>query len=184
MTKTRIMKDLVVAQKYAHALFAEAQAKNDLKACQQGLDELMRVARLKGALLQVLSHPFISFEEKQQMVHSSFGDHATPLLERFLHLLVEKHRLDLLFAIGQEFQAEIDRFQNVQALRVRSAFPLSETQQRDLQGKLEAWLKSKVRMDVQVDSALIGGLIIRTRDHVLDQSLEAQLKRLQRQLTA
>jgi len=113
------------------------------------------------------------------MVHSSLGDHATPLLDRFLLLLVEKHRLNLLFAIGQEFQAEVDRFQNVQALKVSSAFPLSESQQKDLQGKLEAWLKSKVRMEVQVDSSLIGGLVIQTRDHVLDQSLKGQLKKLE-----
>jgi F-type H+-transporting ATPase subunit delta len=176
------MKDLVVAQKYAQALFAEAQAKKELRACQQGLDEFIRVARLRGSLLQILSHPFISSEEKRRMVNSTLGEFATPLLERFLLLLVEKHRLNLLFAIGQEFQAEVDRFQNVQALKVRSAFPLSDTQQKQLQGKLEGWLKSKVRMDVQVDSSLIGGVLIQTRDHVLDQSLKGQLKKLQQQL--
>jgi len=181
------MKDLVVAQKYARALFAEAQKEckgapqcaPTLIACQQGLEEFIRVARLRGSLIQILSHPFISIEEKRRMVHSSLGDHATPLLDRFLLLLVEKHRLNLLFAIGQEFQAEVDRFQNVQALKVSSAFPLSESQQKDLQGKLEAWLKSKVRMEVQVDSSLIGGLVIQTRDHVLDQSLKGQLKKLE-----
>ena len=173
------MKDLVVAQKYAHALFSEAQAKSELPTCQQGLEEFIRVARLRASLSQILSHPFIAVEEKKRMIHSSLGDRATPLLERFLLLLVEKHRFNLLFAIGQEFQAEVDRFQNVQALKVSSAFPLSESQKKDLQGKLEKWLKSKVRMDVQVDSTLIGGLVIQTRDHVLDQSLKGQLKKLE-----
>jgi len=173
------LKDLVVAQKYAHALFAEAQAKSELLACQQGLEEFIRVARLRGSLSQILSHPFIAVEEKKRMIHSALGDRAAPLLERFLLLLVEKHRLNLLFAIGQEFRAEVDRFQNVQALNVRSAFPLSESQQKDLQGKLEKWLRSKVRMDVQVDSSLIGGLVIQTRNHVLDQSLKGQLKKLE-----
>jgi F-type H+-transporting ATPase subunit delta len=173
------LKDLVVAQKYAHALFAEAQAKNELRACQQGLEEFIRVARLRASLNQILSHPFISIEEKRKVISSSLGEYATPLLERFLLVLIEKHRLDLLFAIGQEFQAEVDRFQNVQALKIRSAFPLSESQTKDLQMKLEAWLKSKVRMDVQVDATLIGGLVVQTRDHVLDQSLKGQLKKLE-----
>jgi F-type H+-transporting ATPase subunit delta len=178
------LKDLVVAQKYAHAFFAEAQAKNELRACQQGLDEFIRVAHLRGSLSQILSHPFISIEEKRRMIHSSLGEYATPLLERFLLLLVEKHRLNFLFAIGQAFQAEVDRFQNVQALKVKSAFPLSESQQKDLQTKLETWLKSKVRMEVQVDSSLIGGLLIQTRDHVLDQTLKGQLKKIQQQLVS
>ena len=118
------------------------------------------------------------------MIHSALGEYATPLLETFLDLLVRKRRLDLLFAIAQEFQAEVDRFQKVQALKVRTAFPLSESEQKALQIRLEAWLKSKVRMDVQLDSTLIGGLVIQTRDHVLDQSLKGQLKKLQQQLTA
>jgi F-type H+-transporting ATPase subunit delta len=178
------MKDIVVAKKYAHALFAEAQAKNELRAAQQGLDEFIRVARLRASLKQILSHPFISVDEKKRMIGSALGEYATPLLERFLYLLVSKRRLDLLFLIALEFQDEADRFLNVQSLRVKTAFALSEPQKVELQQKLETWLKSKVRMDVQVDPQLIGGLIIQTRDYVIDQSLKGQLKKLQQQLVA
>jgi F-type H+-transporting ATPase subunit delta len=173
------MKDIVAAKKYAHALFAEAQVKNELRAAQQGLEEFIRVARLRASLKQVLMHPFIAAEEKKRMIHSALGEYATPLLERFVFLLVSKRRLDLLFLIALEFQNEVDRFMNVQSLRVKTAFPMPESQQKDLQGKLEKWLKSKVRMDVQVDSSLIGGLVIQTRDYVLDQSLKGQLKNLE-----
>ena len=176
------MKDSVVANKYAHALFAEAQAKNELRAAQQGLEEFIRVARLRGSLKQILAHPFIVVEEKKRMIHSALGEYATPLLERFLFLLVSKRRLDLLFLIALEFQGEVDRFMNVQSLRVKTAFAMSESQQKELQAKLEKWLNSKVRMDLQVDTSLIGGLVIQTRDHVLDQSLKGQLKKLQQQL--
>jgi F-type H+-transporting ATPase subunit delta len=178
------MRDIVVARKYAHALFLEAQSKNELRAAQQGLDEFIRVARLRSSLKAVLSHPFIPTEEKKRMIHSALGEYATPLLERFLQLLVSKRRLDLLYLIALEFQSEVDRFANVQSLLVRAAFPMSEAQQKDLQIKLEKWLKSKVRMDVQVDSSLIGGVLIQTRDHVLDQSLKGQLEKLRHQLVS
>lgn len=178
------MKDLVIAKKYAQALFAQAQAKNELRACQQGLEEFVRIARLRGSLKQILAQPFISLAEKKRVIQSVLGEYATPLLERFFSLLVKKRRLDSLFLIAQEFQEYVDRFQKVQALRVRTAFPMPETQQKQLKERLEAWLKSKVRMDVQVDSQLIGGLIVQTRDHVLDQSLKGQLRKLERQLAA
>ena len=178
------MKDLAVVKKYAHALFSEAQEKSELRAAQQGLEEFIRVARLRGSLNQILSHPFIAVEEKKRMIHSALGEFSTPLLEKFLFLLVSKRRLDLLYLIAQEFQNQVDQFMNIQSLKVKTAFPMSDAQQKTLQGKLEAWLQSKVRMDVQVDPQLIGGLIIQTRDQVLDQSLKGQLAKLRQQLTA
>jgi len=173
------MRDTVAVRKYARALFAEAQVKNEVLACQQGLEEIARIIRLRDSLKDILSHPFITPGEKQRMIHSALGEYATPLLEKFLFLLVVKHRLDLLLLIVQEFQAEVDRAQNVQALRVRAAFPMPEVQQQALKTKLERWLHAKVRMDVQVDPQLIGGLVIQTRDHVLDQSLKGQLEKLE-----
>jgi len=178
------MKEIAFARKYAHALFAEAQAKNELRAAQQGLEEFIRVARLRGSLKGILSHPFIAPDEKKRMIRSALGEYATPLLERFVLLLVARRRLDLLFIIALEFQNEVDRFENVQSLHIKTAFAMSEPQQKQLQARLESWLKSKVRMDIQVDPQLIGGLVIQTRDYVLDQSLKGQLTKLQRQLTA
>src|SRR5258708_25759319 len=95
------VQDTVAARKYAKAVLAEAQAKNQLLACQQGLEEIVRVCQLRRSLKEILVHPFIPTEEKKRMIHSSLGEYATPLLETFLTLLVRKHRFDLLFLIAQ-----------------------------------------------------------------------------------
>lgn len=176
------MKEASVAPKYAHALFAEALSKNQILACQQGLSEIVRVARLRSSLGRILAHPFVSPTEKRSMIHLALGEYATPLLERFLSLLVEKRRFELVFAIAEEFQDQVDRYQNVQPLKVKSAFAMSDTQQKHLQQKLEIWLHSKVRMDVQVDPQLIGGLVIQTCDGECDQSVRGQLRRMRQQL--
>jgi len=178
------MQDTVAARKYAQSLFSIAQAKNEILACQQGLQEMARVTKLRASLNEVLAHPFIGSDEKKKILHSALGEYATPLLERFFLLLVEKRRISLFPLIAELFQDEVDRFQNVQPLKVRTAFALSEAQRQQLQAKLEGWLKSKVRMDIQMDPQLIGGLTIQTRDQILDQSLRGQLKRLQAQLSA
>jgi F-type H+-transporting ATPase subunit delta len=178
------MQDTGAARKYAKSLFSVAQAKNEVLACQQGLQEIGRVTKLRASLKDVLAHPFISLDEKRKMLHSALGEYATPLLERFLLLLVEKHRMSLFPLIVDYFQDEVDFFQNVQPLKIRTAFALSDTQRKELQQKLEGWLQAKVRMDVQVDPQLIGGLTIQTRDRVLDQSLKGQLKKLQNALSS
>ncbi|MFA5975036.1 MAG: ATP synthase F1 subunit delta [Elusimicrobiota bacterium] len=176
------MQESVVARKYARALFAEAKSHNQILLCQEGLEEFIRVLRLRVSLRDVLTHPFIASDGKKRLIHSVLGKWATPLLERFFYLLVSKHRFDALLAIVQEYQEEVDRYQEVQPLRVRVAFPMAEAQQQVLQANLEKWLGQKVRLDVQVDSSLIGGLVVQTQDRVLDQSLKGQLKRLRDQL--
>jgi F-type H+-transporting ATPase subunit delta len=176
------MQDTVVARKYARALFAEAKTHNQILHCQEGLDEFVRVLRLRGALRDVLTHPFIAPDEKKRLIHSVLGKWETPLLERFCYLLVGKHRFGMILNIVQEYQEEVDRYQKVQPLRVRVAFPMAEAQQQTLQAHLEKWLGQKVRLDVQVDPSLIGGLVVQAQDKVLDQSLKGQLERLREQL--
>ncbi len=177
------MQDSVATRKYAKSLFAAAQAKNEVLACQQGLQEIARITKLRGSLKDILQHPFIPLEDKKRILQSALGEYSTPLLERFFLLLVEKRRFTLLPLIAEQFQEEVDQFQGVQALKVRAAYPLTDKDQKELKTKLERWLKSKVRMDIQVDPQLIGGLVIQTRDQVLDQSIKGQLKRLQAQLS-
>ena len=86
-------------------LFAQAQSTNQVRACQQGLEEIAHLFEARDSLRRVLTQPFIAPAEKQKLIHSAMGEYATPLLERFLNLLVQKRRFDLLPSIAQQFQA-------------------------------------------------------------------------------
>ena len=118
------------------------------------------------------------------MIHAALGEYATPLLERFLTLLAEKKWFSLLSSVVEEFQAHVDRSQNVQAVAVATAYPLPESERRALQKRLETWLHSNVRMQVEVDAQLIGGLVIQTRDQECDQSVRGQLRKMRERLLA
>ena len=172
------MKDTVAARKYAKALFAQAQADKQVRACQQGMEEIARIVRARDSLRRVVMQPFITSAEKEKLVRDAMGEFATPLMERFLRILIENRRFDLLPLIEQQFQEEVDRSQGVQAVRVRAAFPMNDAQRKSLQSKLETWMDSKVRMELAIEPELIGGLFVQFRDRELDQSLRTQLKRL------
>lgn len=176
------MKNLSSARKYAKALFNQALGRNELRAAQQGLEEGVRVARLRASVLRGLAHPFIGLKEKQSMVRSVLGEYATPLLERFMDMLIARGRVGLLCEIEKEFQVLVDRHQGIEPVTIRSAFALPAAQQKELEKVLEKRLSAKVRMSVQVDPTLIGGLVIQTRDHVIDESIRGKLKRLEGQL--
>jgi F-type H+-transporting ATPase subunit delta len=178
------MLDLASARKYSTALFDAAKEANQLLACQQGLHAFVRIMKQRETMPELLAHPTVTQTEKNGMLRTALGEFATPLLERFLSLLVSRGRVALVPLIAQEFQEEIDRHQGVQPLKVRSAFPLSEVDKRTIQERLEAWLQSKVRVTTSVDPELIGGMVIETRDYVLDQSFKGQLAKLRQRLAS
>jgi len=177
------LKDLAAARKYARALFTQALSKNELRAAHQGLEETVRIARLRASVLRGLAHPFIPVAQKQAVIHSVLGALTTPLLERFLDMLVKRRRIELLFAIAQEFQALVDRHEGIEPVRVRSAYELTAAQLKELERVLGKRMSASVRMSVELDPTLIGGLVVQTRDHVIDQSLKGQLSLLAHQIS-
>ncbi len=172
------MKDTVTARKYAQALFSQATEKGEVLACQQGLNEIVRIIRVKDSLRGILVQPFIGLDEKKKLVHAALGEYNTPLLERFLNMLVEKHRFELLPLIMELFQELVDQSQNIQVARVKTAYAMNETQKQTLQSKLENFVGAKLRMEMTVDPELIGGIIVQLKDRLLDQSLGTQLRQL------
>jgi len=100
---------------------------------------------------------------------------ADKLMTRFLNLLVEKKRTDILPELAAEYQAIVDKDQNICRSNVISATELSE----DLQGKVQATLENitgkKVILATEVDPSIIGGIVAKVGDLVLDGSIKTQL---------
>lgn len=71
------MKESAAARPYAKALFSEAQSKDQILACQQGLEEAVRVIGLRASIRDVLAHPTVSLDDKRQMIRSALGEFAT-----------------------------------------------------------------------------------------------------------
>lgn len=177
------MGDRSAARTYSRALFAQAASAKSLRICQERLDEAARVAKAVPALVRTMAHPAVSADEKRGILKTLLGPSAPELLEWFLVLLVQKHRFSQLPVIAEEYHDLVDRQEGIEPLKVRSAVALPEEDRRQLQARLEKWLKTKVRLDFQVDPSLIGGWVVQSRDRVLDQSLKGQLAQLQRRLS-
>ncbi len=173
------MKNTSAARKYARALFNHAVEKQALRACQQGLEEVVRLCRLSQGIFKGMSHPFIGASEKRQVLSSVLGEHSTPLLQRFFAMLVERGRFNLVFAIKREFQDLVNRRERLEPVTIQSPFPVSAGEQKAVAQALEKWLGVHVKLTYQHDASLIGGWVVQTRDYVLDQSLKGQLQRLQ-----
>lgn len=98
--------------------------------------------------------------------------------QRFVRLLVDNRRLSLMDVILAEFRALKDQAEGVAEAEVVSAFPLPAEEATALMKKIETRYGRSLKPNFRVDSALIGGVIVKVGDLILDQSVRGQLERM------
>ncbi len=176
------MNDLTVARRYARALYEEAEEAGAVRETDADID-LIR-AGLKGSrdLVRVFESPIIAREKKTAILNRLFGERVQPLVLRFLLLLVEKSREDIFPAVVQAYGELRDAQQGIIEAFARSAFELSPDERQAITRALEQRTGKRIRLSVERDPDLIGGLVIRVGDRVYDGSVRNQLADLREQL--
>jgi F-type H+-transporting ATPase subunit delta len=166
-----------LARPYAKAVFAEAQEKNALDAWSDDL-ALLAAYAANDEMATLLVHPSLTAEQQAQALIDVCGDKLNDTAKNLVAVLAENKRLTLLpeiTALYEELKAEME---NTVDVLVTSARPLTKAQENKLSKALKAKLQSEVRMSSEVDESLIGGVIIRAGDLVIDGSLTAKLSKL------
>jgi F-type H+-transporting ATPase subunit delta len=105
-------------------------------------------------------------------------------LKNFINLLAESNRLYLLPEMSEQFNMLKMQHEKVKNIIAITAVELDEDQRLVLTKRLEKQLNSRVKINYQVDYSLIGGLIIKVGDEVVDKSIHGQLQQLNKQLVA
>jgi len=167
-----------ISLEYAEALF--------LLACEQEkgekyLSDLRLVRDLindEEELLLLLRSPNISFEEKAGVIDSAFGEALEEDTVSFLKLLCQKGRAELLPLCIENFEKLPNRVNRVIVAEVTSAVPLTEEEKDRLTRSLEGKTGHRVELVLRVDKEILGGIIVRTEDSVLDGSLKHKIHRV------
>jgi len=107
---------------------------------------------------------------------------VTPSTLSFLKLMIRKRREDLIEEALREFRALLAEFENTVDAEAASAVPLTEDQMTRLTQSLQTMTGKTVRLTTHQDTALVGGIIVRIGDTVLDGSVRGNLVRLEQQL--
>lgn len=175
------MSDDAVARVYAEALFAAAQEAGSLPRVRREIGEFAAALETSVALRTALFDPQIGARAKERVLLGLAGD-ADPLVLNTLRLALDKDRLAALPAIGAAFErlaAEADRTIDVEVV---SAVPLDETIEARIVRQVEEATGLKARLSKRVDEAVIGGLVLRVGDVVLDASLKTRVQQLRAQM--
>ena len=176
------MKDIRVARRYAAALFGVAVRDDILDAVAADLTLISRFVAEVPYLRAVLMQPLVSDERKNKVATDAFGDRVTATSLNFLKLLIRKRREDLIDECVREFRVLLAERNNTAEATAYSAVPLLPAQAERLTRGLEAMTGKTVQLTTEIDESMIGGVVVRLGDTVIDGSVRGRLRRLEQQL--
>lgn len=174
---------ITIARPYAEAAFRLADGAGNLAEWSLMLAALAQVSgdeRVRVAM----GDPNLPAAKVAGLFIAILGGRLTQECENLIRVLAENHRLALLAEIRTQYEALKDEREGVVEAGIQSAFELEPAQLSDLTTRLEKHTGRKVRVHVNVDKELIGGVRIQIGDQVIDASARAQLAALESALKA
>lgn len=174
----------LVSKVYGDALFETAMDKDKMDVLYEEACALVPIFRDNPDLTLLLTNPQIVKEEKETMIRQIFSGRVAEELMSFLTIIVEKDRQNEILPILEYFIRRVKDYKKIGAVSVTSAVELKSGQKTELEKKLlELTSYAQFEMSYQVDPDLLGGLVVRIGDHVVDSSLKTRLYELKRELT-
>jgi F-type H+-transporting ATPase subunit delta len=170
----------VLAGRYARAFFLAAEAAGTYERVQKDLADSHRA--LLDAL-PLLRNPRVSGADKKKKLQELLGAKVAPLTLKFLGMLVDKKRYELLPLVGVNLARLVNEKKNVAKAQVRAARPMTAEAQEALKKRLKDFSGKTVELEIREDAELIGGVVVRLGDWVLDGSLRGQLRRIKEKIS-
>ena len=163
-----------VARPYAQAAFDEARRLGDLKGWSAVL-AILAESLSNTEVRAVISNPRVDKSKVEELVVALCGNQLSAQQRSFIRILMDNHRLDVVTEIlimYEALRAEAEKFVEV---TVASAFELSDAQQQKIAAALKVRMQREIRLSCKEDKALLGGVVIRAEDRVIDGSALARL---------
>lgn len=172
-----------IARVYADSLFEAARDRDKLDAVREQLGEFADAVRSNHDLQVFLFSPYFSSAEKRDGISQAVSG-AEPELLNFLELLAEKHRMPAIFRIRDRYEvlwAEANRRLEVSLV---SAVELDRDVVERVGAEIERQTERKIDLRNEVDEGILGGLVLRVGNMVLDASLRSKLEKLRKEVAA
>lgn len=165
-----------IAQTYARALFERAVERytRDLHALNTALE--------RGNVMMRLDSPSESFDAKKQIINGFLPAQADPEVRNLAYMLASKNQMNHLPQIVGEFDQMVARGAPGQMARVTSAIELSADERARLEAKLRKQYGDELALDYRVDPSVIGGVVVRVGDIVIDGSVAGKLAQMKQKL--
>ena len=165
-----------ISKEYAGALFSLTKEADKLDEVYTALKQLSEIFADNKEYFYLLSSPAIEKEERLSMLNSAIGETMPKLVNSFLAVLVANGHINEFFECEKDFEDFYKEEKNLVTAFVRTAAPLGDSDIERLTEKLGRISGKNVSLNIEVDEALIGGIVAEIDGKVYDGSLKQKLK--------
>ena len=170
-----------IARRYAGAIFDIGMKQNTLDRTLEDVQEIAKLFSIRK-LAYLLREPNIPAERKETAIRQELASKVLPTSLNLALLVVQRELVDLMPNIARELNQLVLDHKNEAKAEVTTATQLDETTQSQVQRALERMTGKKIMLETRVQPNILGGVVARVGDQLIDGSVERRLKLLQQQL--
>jgi F-type H+-transporting ATPase subunit delta len=168
-----------LAEVYARSLFEVAREQGKLDELREQLSQFADALDSNRELAVFFFSPYFSTKEKEDALERIL-DGADEVFVNFLKVLIENHRMPVIFRTRQQFEQMWERENQMLAVEITSAIELDQDTTESLGRRIGERTKRKVRLAAHVDPDILGGIVLRVGNSILDASIRNRLEQLRR----
>jgi F-type H+-transporting ATPase subunit delta len=170
-----------IATVYARSLFEAAEDQDKLDEIREQLGQFADALAEDRRLQVFFFSPYFSTQEKVEGLRRTV-DGAEPIFLNFLELLLENHRMPALFRIRRGYDRLWEEHNRLLPVQVTSAVELDEQTVRNIGDRISEQTGQKVELSSSVEPDILGGIVVRVGNQVLDASIRNRLETLRKQV--
>jgi F-type H+-transporting ATPase subunit delta len=170
-----------IAQVYARALFEVASEQDVLDRVHDELGAFADAMSQNRELMTFFFSPYFAVTEKKDGLHRAVTG-ASPAFTNFLEALIERHRMPVIFRVRTDFNALWDEARKLLPVQITSAIALGEDDVKSLGERIGQQVDRQVQVSADVDPDILGGVVLRVGNVILDASIRNRLEQLRKQV--
>jgi ATP synthase F1 delta subunit len=172
-----------IAAVYARSLFEVAKEQDKIDLIREQLGAFTDALDQTRELQVFFFSPYFSTKEKEDGLDRAVSD-ADPVLINFLKLLIENHRMPVIFRVRRAYEELWEEENKLLPVRVTSAVELDQRTVSQIGDRIAEQTGRKVDLSSQVDPDIIGGIVVRVGNSILDASIRNRLESLRKQVAS
>lgn len=171
-----------VARSYAEALFELGERHGVQAELAAAAAELVRVLKSEPRVARFLESPRVEPGVKAQVLATALGDRVPPQFLKYLQVVLQKRRMSLLLPILAEYRLLLDEYAGRLHVTITLAREPDEGTEREIASELSRLLGRQVIPHITVDPAILGGIVVRYGDRLIDGSLRRRIQSLRHRM--
>lgn len=169
-----------IASAYAEAVLDLATKDNQADEVLNELKMINQVFASDKDMSVIINHPAIRANQKKEVLAKVFAGKVSVLTDNLLNLLADKRRLDLLPFLESGYRELLNKRNNIVSASLICSEKLADSNVANIKAQLTEHLGKRLELEVKVDPSLIGGVVLKLGDQVIDGSLKGRLKALEK----